>query len=127
GNTKVKRRAALSVVPDADVASVRLNDGAADGYPKPHSVGFRCKERLEDSLHCFLGNTATPVSDRYMHCTVFLSRSDKQPALRGIAVNHRFAAIKHEIKNNLLKLDPVALNSSQILCQFSLHGDALIG
>ena len=29
--TKVKRRAGLSIVPDADVALVRLNDGAADG------------------------------------------------------------------------------------------------
>src|SRR6266550_5955 len=93
GNTKVKRRAALSIVPDTDVAPVGLNDSAADGYPKPHSVGFCCKERLEHSLHCFLRNTATPVSDRYMHRAVFLSRSDKQLALRGIEVNHRFAAI----------------------------------
>lgn len=30
-NTKVKRRAALSIVPSTDVALVRLNDGAADG------------------------------------------------------------------------------------------------
>ena len=56
----MKRRAAFSIVPDADVSSVRLNDGAADGEPKPRSVGFRRKERLEHS--CVADYWAFPVA-----------------------------------------------------------------
>ena len=60
---EMKRRAALSIVPNADVPSMRVNDGAADGKPKPHSVGFCCKERLEDSFFFFLWNAVTPVGN----------------------------------------------------------------
>ena len=78
---KVESRATLRIVCDPDVASVRLNDVVADRKPKPHSVGFRCKERLEHSLHSFRRNAAAPVCDRYTHSAVLHSRRDEQLAL----------------------------------------------
>ena len=63
----MKRRAALSIVPHADVASVRLDDGATDGYPKPHSVGFRCKERLKQMFPDLLAHPDARVGNRQLH------------------------------------------------------------
>ncbi len=100
--------AALGIVRGPDFSSMRTNDGPADGEPKAHALHFCGEERLEDALYFFLRNAATPITDGYTHRAVVQFASDAQPALRRLAICHRFAGIEHQVKQDLLKLDAVA-------------------
>ena len=59
----MKRRAAAGIIRGPDFPPVGVNDGAADGKAKSHSLLFRRKETLEDLLHFFLRNAATAVGN----------------------------------------------------------------
>src|SRR6266404_5259702 len=104
----MERGAAVEIVCRPDFSSMRTNDGAADGEPKPHSRRFGGEKRLEDAVHFSLWNAASPIGDGYTHRAVVQFGNDAQPALRRLAIFHRFAAIKHQVKQDLLKLDPIA-------------------
>ena len=119
----MERRAAADIVGGPDFPSVRVNDGAADGKAQSHSLLFRSEERLEDALHLFFRNAAAVVNDRYVHSAAVLQfGNDKQPALRRVEISHRFARIQHQVKQDLLKLDPVAGDRGQIPREFNFHG-----
>ena len=68
------------------------------------------------------------VGDGYNHCAtaVLDSSANKQPALRSVAISHRFTGIEYEVKQDLLKLDRVASDGGQIPREFSIHSDVLI-
>src|SRR5438045_713235 len=100
---------------------VCVNDGAADRKAKSHSLLLRREETLEDLFHVFFRNTATTIGNGYPHCALLQLRSDKQSALRRIMIGHRFAAIHHQVKQYLLKLDPVAGDCGQVLREVSIH------
>ena len=59
----MKRRAAVGIVRGPDFPPVRVDDGAADGKAKPHSLLFRGEETLEDLFLFFLLNPATTILD----------------------------------------------------------------
>ena len=118
----MKRRAAAGIIRGPDFPPVGVNDGAADGKAKSHSLLFRRKETLEDLLHFFLRNAATAVGNGYPHRAVLPLRSDEQSALRRIVISHRFAAIQRQVKQYLLKLDPVAGDCGQFLREVSIQG-----
>src|SRR6266496_1142489 len=109
----MKCRAAVRIIRNPDFPSMRIDDGAADGKAKPHSLLFRGEETLEDLFSFSLRNAAATISDGYPHCAVLRFRSDEQLALRRIAIGHCFAGIHYQIKHDLLKLDPVAGDSWQ--------------
>ena len=117
----MKRRAAAGIIRGPDFPPVGVNDGAADGKAKSHSLLFRRKETLEDLLHLFLRNAATTIGNGYPHRAVLQLRSDEQSALRRIMIGHRFAAIHHQVKQYLLKLDPVTGDCGQVLREVSIH------
>ena len=98
-----------------------VNDGAADGKAKPHSLLFRGEETLKDLFYFFLRNAAATIGDGYLHCAVLQLRSDEQLAFRRSAIGHRFAGIQHQVKQDLLKLDPVADDCGQILREISIQ------
>src|SRR5206468_9373602 len=118
----MKRRAAATIIRGPDFPMVGVNDGAANGKAKSHSLLFRREETLEDSLHFFLRNAATAIGNGYPHCAVLRLRSDEQSALRRVVISHRFAAIHHQVKQYLLKLDPVTGDCGQVLREVSIHG-----
>ena len=60
----MKRRAAAGIIRGPDFSPVGVNDGAADGKAKSHSLLFRRKETVEDLLYFFLRNAATAVAQR---------------------------------------------------------------
>src|SRR5216683_4547044 len=122
----MKCRAAVAIIRSPDFSPVCVNDGAADGKAKPHSLLFRGEETLEDLFHFFLRNAAATIGDGYPHCAVLQFRSDEQLALRRIAIGYRFAGIQHQVKQYLLKLDPVAGDCGQILREISINGYVLI-
>src|SRR5436309_10746831 len=107
----MKGRAAAGIIRGPDFSPVCVNDGAADGKAKPHSLFFRGEETLEDLFWFSLRNAAATISDGYLHCAVLRFRSNEQLALRRIAIGHRFAGIQHQVKHDLLKLDPVGGDS----------------
>ena len=119
-------RAAAGIIRGPDFPSMRVDDGAADGKAKPHSLFFRGEETLEDLFSSSLRNAATTIRDGYPHCAVLRFGSNEQLALRRIAIAYRFAAIHYQIKHHLLKLDPVAGDWWQILGEVSIHGYVLI-
>src|SRR5437763_6244922 len=121
GQAKMKRRAAADIICGPDFPPVCVNDGAADRKAKSHSLLLRREETLEDLFHVFFRNTATTIGNGYPHCAVLQLRSDKQSALRRIMIGHRFAAIHHQVKQYLLKLDPVADDCGQVLREGSIH------
>src|SRR5947207_12575824 len=116
----MERGAAVEIVRGPDFSSMRTNDGVADGEPKPHSIRFCSEERLEDAVHFFLWNAAASIADRYTHRAIVQFGNDAQPAIRRLAIFHRFAAIKHQVKQDLLKLNVVAGDGGQTLCQFRI-------
>ena len=118
----MKRRAAAGIICGPDFPTVGVNDGAADGKAKSHSLLLRREETLEDLFHVFSRNAATTIGNGYPHCAVLRLRSDEQSALRRIVIGHRFAAIQHQVKQYLLKLDPVAGDCGQVLREVSIHG-----
>src|SRR5947199_10104786 len=118
----MKRRAAADIICGPDFPPVCVNDGAADGKAKSHSLLLRREETLEDLFHVFFRNAATAVGNGYPHCAVLPLRSDEQSALRRIVTSDRFAAIQRQVKQYLLKLDPVAGDCGQILREVSIHG-----
>src|SRR5438034_4626364 len=122
----MKCRAAVGIIRSPDFPSMRIDDGAADGKAKPHSLLFRGEETMEDLFSFSLWNAATTIRDRYPHCAVLRFRSDEQLALRRIAIGHRFAGIQHQVKQDLLKLDPVGGDWWQILGEIRIHGYVLI-
>jgi hypothetical protein len=84
----MKCRAAVGIIRGPDFPSMRVDDGAADGKAKPHSLLFRGEETLEDLFYFFLRNAAATIGDRYPHCAVLRFRSDEQSALRRIVIGH---------------------------------------
>ena len=117
----MKGRAAAAIIGGPDFSTVGVNDGVADGKAKPHALFFCGEETLEDLFHFFLRNAAATISNGYPHRAVLPLRSDEQSALRRIVIGHRFAAIQHQVKQYLLKLDPVANDCGQILREVSIH------
>src|SRR5258708_20133497 len=115
----MKRRAAAGIIRGPDSPPVGVNDSAADGKAKSHSLLFRREETLEDLLHFFLRNAATAVGNGYPHRAVLTLRSDEQSALRRIVISHRFAAIHRQVKQYLLKLHPVAGDCGHFLPEAS--------
>src|SRR5215467_408320 len=67
---KVKGCAAIRIIGDPDIASVRLNDGAAHRKAQSHSFGLGREERFEHLLHFFFRNAASTIADRYTHCAI---------------------------------------------------------
>ena len=122
----MKRRAAVGIICDPEFPPVCVNDGAADREAKPHSLLFRGEETLEDLFHFLLRNAATTIGDGYPHRALRHFRRDEQLALRRTAIGHRFAGIQHEVKEDLLKLDPVARDCGQIRREIGIHGYVLI-
>ena len=61
----MKGRAAAGIIRGPDFPFVCVNDAAADGEAKPHSLLFRGEETLEDLFLFFLRNAATTISDGY--------------------------------------------------------------
>src|SRR5438876_3334478 len=118
----MKRRAAATIIRGPDFPMVGVNDGAANGKAKSHSLFLSRKETLEDLFDVFFRNAATTISNGYPHCAVLRLRSDEQSALRRVVIGHRFAAIHHQVKQYLLKLDPVAGDCGQVLREVSIHG-----
>ena len=90
--------------------------------PSPIPSFFVVKKRSKTCSMFFLRNAATTIGNGYPHCAVLRLRSDKQSALRRIMIGHRFAAIHHQVKQYLLKLDPVTGDCGQILREVSIHG-----
>src|SRR5256885_668337 len=118
----MKRRAAAGIVRGPDFPLVSVNDGAADGKAKSYSLLLRREETLEDLFQFFFRNAATTIGNAYPHCALLRLRSDEQSALRRIMVGHRFAAIHHQVKQYLLKLDPIPSDRGQVLREVSIHG-----
>src|SRR6266436_1706908 len=118
----MKRRAAAGIIRGPDCPTVGVNDGAADGKAKSYSLLFRSEETLEDLFHFFPRNAAATIANGYPHCAVLPLRSDEQSALRRIVISHRFAAIQRQVKQYLLKLDPVAGDCGQFLREVSIQG-----
>src|SRR5438552_11585982 len=111
----MKCRAAVRIIRSPDFSSMRIDDGAADGKAKPHSLLFRGEETVEDLFSFSRRNAAATIRDGYPHCALLRFRSDEQLALRRIVIGHRFAGIQRQVKQDLLKLDSVTGNWWQIL------------
>src|SRR5438874_3485090 len=122
----MKCRAAVRIIRSPDFPSMRIDDGAADGKSKSHSLLFRGEETVEYLFSFFLRNAAATIRDGYPHRAVLRFRSNEQLALRRIVIVHRFAGIQHQVKQYLLKLDPVACDCGQILRKVSIDGYVLI-
>src|SRR6266404_9923394 len=104
----MKARAALAITRGPDFPSMRADDGATDGEAKPHSLLFRGEEALEYMFAFPVRNAAAMIGDGHPRGAVLRFRRNEQLALRRIAICHRFASIQHQVKQYLLKLDPVA-------------------
>ena len=123
---EVERRAAVGIIRGPDFPFVCVNDAAADGKAKPHSLLLRGEETLKDLFYFFLRNAAATIGDGYLHRALLQFRSDEQLAFRRSAIGHRFAGIQHQVKQDLLKLDRVANDRWQILREVSFSDYILI-
>ena len=122
----MKGRAAVRIIRSPDFPFVCVNDGTADGKSKSHSLLFRGEETVEYLFSFSFRNAAAPIRNGYPHFAVLRFRSDEQLALRRIVIAQRFAGIQHEVKQYLLKLDPVAGDCGQILGKVGIHSYVLI-
>src|SRR4051812_10165417 len=118
----MKRRAAADIICGPDFPPVCVNDGVADRKAKSHSLLLRREETLEDLFPVLFRNAATTIGNGYLYCAVLQLRSDEQSALQRTMIGHRFAAIQHQVKQYLLKLDPITGDCRQVLCEVSIHG-----
>src|SRR5438067_13920781 len=80
GQAKIKRRAAVGIIRGPDFPFVCVNDAAADGEAKPHSLLFRGEETLKDLFYFFLRNADAKIGDGYLHRALLQFRSDEQLA-----------------------------------------------
>ena len=122
----MKCRAAVGMIRSPDFPSMRIDNGAADGEAKPHSFLFRGEETLEDLFSFSLRNAAATICDGYPRCAVLPFRSDEQLAFRTTGIAHRFTGIQCQVKQHLLKLDPIAGDCGQILSEICIHTYILI-
>src|SRR5262245_19558362 len=107
---------------------MRGDDAAADRQTQPHSLFFRCEERLEYLFQFFLGDTAAHVDDTHNDCapTSVESGTNEQSALPSVAFRHRVASVDHQIDQDLLKLHRVADDGWQVPRELNSDNDVLI-
>jgi hypothetical protein len=122
----MKGRTAVRIIRSPDFPFVCVNDGAADGKSKSHSLLFRGEETVEYLFAFSLRNAAATICNGYPHSAVLRFGSNEQLAFGRIVMVHRFAAIHYQVKYDLLKLDLVAGDWWQILGKVSIHGDVVI-
>src|SRR5262249_27862367 len=100
---KAKDRPALRVRLDRDLAAMRLDDGARDRQPDPHSLRLAGDEGLKQLRGYFRRNAGAGIRHAHRdHAAGTGRRRDGE--LAAIRILHRLDGIAHEIEHDLLDL-----------------------
>src|SRR5258706_14143999 len=96
-------------------AAVRFDDRTADRQAHPQTVRFRGVERLEHALESLRREAWTRISHLDCHAIRFVTGADEQFPLLFADVAHRFDGIDDQVKQYLLQLDTISLDTRQTL------------
>src|SRR6266404_5866740 len=94
---------------------MRLDNRPADRQPKPQTVRFRGVESLEHALKNRGREAWTRISHLDRHAIRFVTAADEQFPLLFADVAHRFDGIDDQVKQYLLQLDTISLDTRQTL------------
>src|SRR5215467_4260886 len=109
-----------------ETSMMSLDDGATDGEPDTHAVGFRCVEGVEQLVHVVGVDAHASIPHAHADTIAVLPFGSDQQLPRAIVhVNHRIGGIAKEVQDDLLELDPIAGNGREILGELRLKDDAV--
>ena len=122
---KVKSNAAVGVVLDTQLRTMRFQDRAADRQSQPQSIALGGEERRENALEIASGNSRPAVAHRdaqvpriSAHCL----HSNYTFVLRTIL--HRVKRIEQQIEHDLLQLNAVTPDLWQIVSYMHVQAHA---
>src|SRR5262245_8658473 len=117
-------RTVVCLCPETSMMS--LDDGATNGEPDTHAVGFRCVEGVEQLVHVVGVDAHAGIPHAHADTAAVLPFGSDQQLPRAIVhVNHRIGGIAEEVQDDLLELDPIAGDGREILGEFQLKNDAV--
>ena len=98
---------------------MRLDNGAADGEPDSHTVGFGCVKSVENLVR----SLRSKADSRIFHAQPYPSpivpfRFNQQ--LSGVVVDgaHRIRSVSKQVQDDLLKLDAIAACRREVIRKF---------
>src|SRR5712691_8774874 len=114
----------VSLRPQTSMMS--LDDGATDGEPDTHPVGFRCVEGVKQLLHALGVDAHAGIPHAHAHTIAVLAFGSDQQLPRAIVhVSHRVGGVAEQVHDDLLELDPIAGDGREILGELRLKNDAV--
>src|SRR5204863_10103684 len=104
-----------------ETAMMSFDDGAADGEPDAHAVGFRSVKRVKQLVHA-LGVDAHPGTPHaHTHTVAFVAfGSDQQLPRTIVDTHHRVGGVAEQVQDDLLELDSIAGDGREIVGELRL-------
>src|SRR5882672_569094 len=123
---ELKASAAGQVRARPQSAAVRFDDRTADRQAHPQTAKLRRVEGLEHALKSRRREAWTRIAHLDRHAIWFVAGADEQFPLLFADVAHRFDRVDDQVKQDLLQLDPVSLDTRQALRKLRLHRHAIV-
>src|SRR5215469_14684207 len=102
-----------------------LDDGATDRQAHTCPAGLCGVKGLKNRLKLRRVNAGPGIAHSNDDPCAILLGADQELSCRGPTSAHGFDSIQDKIQNDLLQLDPISINGSQLVCKSSLSGDVI--